>query len=299
LDARLPEEPGPWSLQRISAGQENERIRELAGAADWTVLVAPETAGILGRLTRDLHQAGARILGSAPEAIDLTGDKARLAQWLEDRGIDTPPSRTVHPSEGLPPDAIFPAVLKPVDGAGSVDTFYLSDERSLPTPARRMSEALLQPFVPGVAMSASFLVDRQARPWLIGIGIQHVAVRNGRFVYEGGTLPASCRSAEAQLRPALESIPDLRGFVGVDFIWDPELQHATVLEINPRPTTSCVGLTRLLPPGRLAAAWLQAFEPQWGDGVSLGTLADFVHGQRCLSFDAQGDELIEESGVGG
>ena len=38
-----------------------------------------------------------------------------------------------------------------------------------------------------------------------------------------------------------ESIAGLRGFVGVDFIWDPERRHATLLEINPRPTTSIVG----------------------------------------------------------
>jgi hypothetical protein len=30
----------------------------------------------------------------------------------------------------------------------------------------------------------------------------------------------------------------------------------TVLEINPRPTTSLVGLVHLLPPGALARAWL-------------------------------------------
>jgi predicted ATP-grasp superfamily ATP-dependent carboligase len=295
LDARLPEDPGPWSVERI---QEGHRLRELAMGADWTVLIAPETQGVLGRLTRDLHEAGARILGSSPEAIDLTGDKGRLFQWLEARGIDTPPSRTIAPSAGLPPDADYPAVLKPVDGAGSVDTFYLSDQQSLAAPARRMARALLQPFVPGVPMSASFLIDGQAQPWLIGIGIQHVSVRAGRFAYHGGTLPASCRSAEPQLRPALESIPGLRGFVGVDFIWDPGLQHATVLEINPRPTTSCVGLTRLLPPGRLAAAWLQAFERETGDAASLATLADLVHGRKRLSFDAKGDEVPSAEPVG-
>jgi tyramine---L-glutamate ligase len=297
LDARLQDDPGPWNIERIAEGQETGRVGELAQAADFTVVIAPETTGILGRLTRNLQRAGARVLGSSPEAIDLTGDKAQLAEWLQAQGIDTPRSRTIIPWAGLPIDAEYPAVLKPVDGAGSIDTFYLSDARSLPACARGMSIALLQPFVPGVPMSASFLVDGNGKAWLVGVGTQQVTVRSGRFEYQGGTVPASCRCAESEIRPAVESISGLRGFVGVDFIWDPERQHATVLEINPRPTTSCVGLTRLLPPGRLADAWLGVFERESGDPALLGSLAELVHGRNRLSFDATGECVLEESGA--
>src|SRR5271157_3395557 len=41
LDSRLPEDPGPWKLARISVGEASDRVRELARAADFTVLVAP------------------------------------------------------------------------------------------------------------------------------------------------------------------------------------------------------------------------------------------------------------------
>jgi predicted ATP-grasp superfamily ATP-dependent carboligase len=44
--------------------------------------------------------------------------------------------------------------------------------------------------------------------------------------------------------------------VGVDYLWDDATGLATVLEINPRPTTSYVGLARWLSPGTLARAWL-------------------------------------------
>ena len=297
LDARLPDDPGPWTIERIEPGQEVDRLRELAGAADATVLVAPETAGTLARLTRDLRNAGTRVLGSSPAAIDLTGDKDRLAAWLRTRGVDTPMSRTILPEAGLPPDARYPAVLKPVDGAGCVDTFYVVDARSLPACAREMSLALLQPFVAGVPMSASFLVDGHGTAWLLGVGIQRIAIRDGRFAYQGGTLPAPSRAAEPQLRAALGAIPGLRGFVGVDFVWDPETQHATVLEINPRATTSCVGLTRLLPPGRLAEAWLRVFELGPADAAWLGGLAELIHGGRRVCFNARGDRMTNDQGV--
>ncbi|MGP0069341.1 MAG: ATP-grasp domain-containing protein [Isosphaeraceae bacterium] len=297
LDARLPDDPGPWTIERIDPCQGNHRVRDLAGLADFTVLVAPETTGILARLTREFQDRGAKVLGSSVEAIELTGNKDRLARWLEERGIPTPRSRTISPASGLPADIEYPAVLKPVDGAGSIDTYYLSDPRTLHADARNLPVALLQPFVPGVPMSGSFLVDLHARAWLIGIGVQHVAIHDGRFGYRGGSLPSPCRSAEPQLRPVLEGIPGLRGFVGVDYLWDAGQGRATVLEINPRPTTSCVGLTRLLPPGRLAEAWLAAFDRVPVNVASLSGLAELVHGQTPLSFDAAGGVVLDRGVV--
>jgi predicted ATP-grasp superfamily ATP-dependent carboligase len=288
LDARLPDDPGPWTVRRIAPGRAAHQLPELARTADFTVLVAPETTGILARLTRALQAADARLLGSLPSAVELTGDKERLCRWFESRGMETPATRRFDPSQGLPRETVFPAVLKPVDGAGSVDTFYLADESSLPVAASGMTGALLQPFVPGTPMSATFLVDIRARAWLIGIGAQDIEVRDGCIRYRGGRLPVPCRSAESQLRPIVETIPGLRGFIGVDFLWDDVRHCATVIEINPRPTTSCVGLTRLLPPGQLADAWLDAFESRWGDAALLPGLADRVHSCRPLTFDVSG-----------
>src|SRR5262245_8994121 len=47
LDARLADDPGPWTVERIGEGQETDRVRELARTADFTVVIAPETMGIL------------------------------------------------------------------------------------------------------------------------------------------------------------------------------------------------------------------------------------------------------------
>ena len=297
LDARLPDDPGPWTIERIAPGQAEHQVTELARAADFTVLVAPETTGILSGLTRAVQSTGARLLGSLDDAIQLTGDKERFGRWLEARGIPTPRSRTIQPAEGLPADVKFPAVLKPIDGAGSVDTFYLCEDRLLPAAALEMPYALLQPFVAGNPMSASFLVDSDQRAWLIGVGTQNVTVHDGRFEYRGGRLPAPRLTAEPQLRPIVESIPGLKGFVGVDFVWDEACGRMTVLEINPRPTTSCVGLARLLSPGQLADAWLGAVDRRWGNAGLLDSLADRVHGSRPLSFDASGVVSFDRSDV--
>ncbi len=291
LDSRLPADPGPWTVERVAPGAATQCLRQLAPSADFAVLIAPETTGVLAHLTHALRDAGTRHLGSTAEAIELTGDKARLAAWLKSAGIDTPPTRTVIPAAGLPSDGEYPAVLKPVDGAGSLNTFLVANHDSLPPAANAMAVAVLQPFISGVPMSASFLVGKDGEAFLIGIGAQRMAIRDGRFEYLGGTLPVFCAGALAQLEPAIASIAGLRGFVGIDFLWDLERRHATVLEINPRPTTSYVGLSRLLGRGTLARAWLDLYDTAAdgnGNRAALSTLAERVHRHKPVSFDASG-----------
>src|SRR5215218_5633660 len=40
LDARLPEEPGPWTVVRVGPGAEPGEFSRLAAGADWTALIA-------------------------------------------------------------------------------------------------------------------------------------------------------------------------------------------------------------------------------------------------------------------
>lgn len=292
LDSRMPEDDGPWTIERIAPGESVPRLRQLAQPADFTVLIGPETMGVLAQLTRELDEAGARTLGSTAEAVELTGDKMQLAECLKNAGIDTPPTRFVTPAAGLPFDASYPAVVKPVDGAGSLDTFLITNPYGVPRDLRALPAAILQPFVPGVPMSASFLVGLDGEAYLIGIGAQRMAIRDGRFEYRGGIVPISCPGALAQLTPAVALIPGLRGFVGVDFLWEPTEHHATVLEINPRPTTSYVGLAKLLGPGVLARAWLNLYDTSApGNRAPLRALADDVHRQPPVSFDSSGSFL--------
>jgi tyramine---L-glutamate ligase len=289
-DARLADEPGPWKIVPIAAGDDAGRLSEIARTADFTVLIAPETSGILAGLTRELEYAGARLLGSTAEAVELTADKARLAARLQAIGVNTPPTTTIVAGAGIPEGAHYPAVLKPIDGAGSLDTFYLADVGSVPDRARQIPIAVLQPFVPGTPMSASFLVGQRGEAWLVAIGTQRMAIREGRFEYRGGRLPAVCPYAVPQLKQAVKAIAGLRGFVGVDFIGDTENRQTTILEINPRPTTSFVGLCCVLPPGLLARSWLAACGFDDGARRLLAGLAERAHEKKAsVSFNANGE----------
>jgi predicted ATP-grasp superfamily ATP-dependent carboligase len=296
LDRRLREERGPWTVVRVGDGKEEETLARLAAEADFTVLIAPESGGILASRARLVARSGSRSLGSSPEAIEATADKLRLGAHLASLGIATPPCLRVVPADGLPDAFPYPAVLKPIDGCGSVDTYHIPEPGRCPEGARALPEALLQPRVPGVPMSASFLVDGQGCARLVGVGRQRFALQGDRYVYRGGTLPVARSLADGDPRRAAETVPGLRGFVGVDFVWDEAAGRATVLEINPRPTTSCVALTRLLPPGKLAESWFidAIFRSKPG---GPGELAEIVHAQPPLTFDADGTIRREGGGL--
>jgi predicted ATP-grasp superfamily ATP-dependent carboligase len=288
LDERFSDEAGPWTTVRIGPGEATRHVTELAKQMDYTALIAPETTGTLATLARELEEARARSLGCSPRSIELTGDKSRLGAWLGERGIPTPSVRAIVPADGLPADYHYPAILKPIDGAGSIDTFRIADRHDMPAAARGMSAALIQPFLAGIPMSSSFLVDRNGTAFHLGTGQQRVAIQDGRVGYQGGRIPVACPEAAVPTRRAVESVPGLLGFVGVDFLWDRSKGEAVVLEINPRPTTSYVALCQLLPPGHLARCWLAACGVPGFPSSSLDEMSETIGRQPCIDFDAAG-----------
>jgi hypothetical protein len=74
----------------------------------------------------------------------------------------------------------------------------------------------------------------------------------------------------------------------VDFLRAEGCHAAVVLEINPRPTTSVVGLCRLLPPGRLARAWLSSCDASGFGPAAPGGLAASLRCGASASFDVCG-----------
>jgi tyramine---L-glutamate ligase len=277
LDARLPHEPGTIRI----AADPRETLSTLASEADHTILVAPETGGVLRDLTLSVETAGGNPLGSSPGAIDLAADKNRLAAHLASWGIPTPVSRVVCPRIGLPRDVCYPSVLKPIDGAGSVDTLFIesADDPIVATFPGEMG--LLQPFIPGEPRSVTFLVGPAGPALLVGVAHQRMSLSDGRFGYLGGTLLDEGVSQDHPTRQVLKSIPGLSGLVGVDYI---DASPAIVLDVNPRPTTSCVGLVAALGPGRLASTWIGLT-----DGlIASATVELLVRARPPLSFLADG-----------
>jgi predicted ATP-grasp superfamily ATP-dependent carboligase len=252
----------------LPAGAGREAFCALARSSDYTLVIAPEFAGLLAERCRWVEEAGGRLLGPSPAAVGLTADKLRTAAHLCAAGVPAPPC------EPFPGRATFPAVLKPRDGAGSQATFLVRSREELMSRAEQAlaegwgGELIVQDFAPGVAASVAFLLG-PGRCVALLPAAQHLS-DDGRFRYLGGRVPLPIELAERAVRlarRAVEAVPGLRGYVGVDVVLGDADQ---VIEINPRLTTSYVGL-RALAETNLAEAMLRIAEgedvvPRWRAG---------------------------------
>lgn len=264
LDEALPGVVG-HHCRRVPPESEEAAFHEMVRQADAVVVIAPEFADLLLGRSRAVRAAGKHLLGCQPEAIALCGDKLRLADLWQHHGVPSPPTR-VFDDRVEPSNLSYPAVLKPRHGAGSQATFLVPQANALPqiwTEARTETPHepfILQPHAPGLPASVSFLAGPAGLTPLLA-GVQRLS-DDGRFRYLGGTMPLEPGVSARAVRLAslaLAAVPGLLGFVGVDLVLGPDPDGSTdhAIEINPRVTTSYLGLRRLSHTN-LAAALLSA-----------------------------------------
>jgi predicted ATP-grasp superfamily ATP-dependent carboligase len=263
------------TLPPVAPEAEERAFRALARDADWSLVVAPECDGLLAQRCRWAEEEGGRLLGPSSAAVRLTGDKLELARHLLARGVPTPPSE---PWPGASPPFAFPLVCKPRHGAGSQATFIVRDGRELARcvePARAEGwegEMIVQPFAPGRAVSVAFLTGPAGG---VALPAAEQVLSEGRFHYQGGRLPLPDDLKERSQRLAglaVATVAGLCGYVGVDLVLGEAADGGDrVIEINPRLTTSYVGLRALarfnLAEALLAAAAGAALPPlRWRPG---------------------------------
>jgi predicted ATP-grasp superfamily ATP-dependent carboligase len=251
LDKRLPREEIPGVKVRMVEEGEAGVLEVIAAQCDYSLLIAPETDGVLANLTEGVMRVGGRTIGSKARAIRMTGDKARLAHHFYGHEIPSPKTWMIgNLRRELPVDWEGPIVFKPRLGAGSVDTVIVHDRNHPVWLTMRKEQFIAQPYLPGRPMSASFLVDSSGIAKLLGVGSQRIKIDgDGKISYRGGTILSGVTDCPKVVEGAINSVND--------YLDDPN-NGITVLEINPRPTTSYVGLATMLGPGMIAGAWLDA-----------------------------------------
>jgi tyramine---L-glutamate ligase len=220
------------------ADREEIAFHQLADWCDYALIIAPEFDRILETRCRWAIECGATLLGPSPDVVALCADKLALAEVWERVGVSTPPTK-LFDSQAFPP----PVVVKPRDGAGAIDTKLIAEQDQLLsyTPAR---SAVIQPYFQGTHTSVSFLIG-PAQSIALRPCAQDIRILHGKFEYHGGMTVAHSNISDRSLRiaqMAAAALPELRGFVGVDVIVG---QVDVAVEINPRLTTSYVGLRQI------------------------------------------------------
>ena len=241
----------------ISRSSHRDEFELLAAEAEATILIAPEFDGILLAAARRVLDHGGRLLSPSAEFIGVASNKQRTCEFLTTAGVPVPHGMVIEPDEPLPEDFDFPAVLKPIDGAGSQDVYVVSGPHDSP-PAYAWPRRL-EHYVPGLAASVALLCGPHSRIALTPCR-QRIS-DDGRLRYLGGELPLPAGLAERAAglaERALAALPPTTGYVGVDLILgrDPHGDEDVVIEVNPRLTTSYVGLRAAARSNLAEAMWL-------------------------------------------
>jgi predicted ATP-grasp superfamily ATP-dependent carboligase len=231
---------------------------------------------------RLVEDAGGRLLSPSSEVIAIASDKRQTTTRLRAAGIPAPRSVLLEADDCgaalMPREFSFPAVLKRIDGAGS-----LGMRRIAGAGAQVMlgsGQWILEEFVPGVAASAAVLCGPKGRvvlpPFLQLLDRETFSYAGGKRLQDAMLQVRARQLAER----AIEVLPNAVGYLGVDMILgnDPAGKEDAVIEINPRLTTSIVGLCAIARTN-LAEAML---------AIASGCIVDPTFSGDDVSFTADG-----------
>jgi predicted ATP-grasp superfamily ATP-dependent carboligase len=218
----------------------NSGFDALVRESDATWLIAPETAGVLEQLSARVLAHGKPLLGSHPHAVAIAASKLATASALHRAGVAVVPTWRLGEVE-----IAGPCVVKPDDGCGCEQTRRFP----LPSAARNWismqamkDRFVVQPYVIGVPVSLSVLVDRE-RTALLSVNRQCIEMNGDDFSFAGCVVNAMADTDGKFARLAeqtVAAISGLWGYVGIDVLL--AQGGPAVLEVNPRLTTSYAGL---------------------------------------------------------
>lgn len=247
LDVRIPRRTLPTGVEvhTIGPGQYGRALPRLLRSADRVWIIAPESAGRLLACVELARRSGVEVIGSSPGAIRLASDKLRLSRHLRQRGLPVPRTWPAAAASCARRQVGFPLMVKPRVGAGCEGVRRVRDwpgmVRAIEGIVASGASAIIQEYIEGVPASAS-VVCGGARANPISLNGQEIRL-SPTCSYEGGCVPLEHVSRDDALGVAgrvCETIPGLAGYVGVDLVLGEE--GPTVIEVNPRLTTSYIGV---------------------------------------------------------
>lgn len=215
-------------------------LSEWIAEADLVWPLAPESDGVLENLARRVIAAGKTLLLSDPETVALCADKLATYRCLIANSL--PVVQTL-PLADLTEAPFLPCVIKPIDGVGCEGSRIIDNPLQFQAIVGSLQGYLIQPLLIGQAVSLSCLF-KQGKGWLLCCNEQKIGMRDNQF-----SLQACLVNAPNERRPfyqalidrVAEAMPGLWGYIGIDLVETKDL-GPLILEINPRLTTSYVGI---------------------------------------------------------
>ncbi len=230
----------------VSAEQGYEEIIDsLSQEIHALLIIAPETDNILLNLCKQYSNKKYLLLNSDIQSIEKTGDKFITYKTLENYNIKQIPTFSLHELPQLYSERI---VIKPKDGVGCEKTKIIgrSNKTTLlnSIESEKKSDYICQPFIDGQHISLSLLC-LDGKCLVLSANKQVIQEVNGTFELHQCVVNSIDKVPFLKFSKNLvSSLPGLKGYIGVDLIRvDDEIY---LVEINPRLTTSYVGLGEAL-----------------------------------------------------
>lgn len=252
------------------------------------IIVAPESNGILAKGVAMLRAGGLNVIAGSGDFLRVASDKVQTAKVLHAASVNHPAFVAAGERRFASQMAKFERfVVKPRDGCGTqeVRQFDSFDEAM-----NCLDETMiLQQWLPGRAISVS-LIATGNRSYFLPAVSQHL--HSGSCEYNGGSGPLcedDQRRAMALATRVIEAMPPTaKGFIGFDLLLGDRPSQDVVIEVNPRLTTSYVGLRRMTN-ANLAARILDVeHEP-----IACQVGVDQVH------WTAEGEVTVHDDAVTG
>ncbi|WXG39897.1 MAG: ATP-grasp domain-containing protein [Candidatus Freyarchaeum deiterrae] len=262
LDHRIAEFDPPLQANHVKVvhGSDSMFLREILSGVDAAFLIAPETGGVLYSLASEVVNSGVELFSPLPKSIELTTDKNKLLEIAKKLGLKVPKHRlpkikaSISNIEKMASDIGYPVVFKVLDGAGSEGMSLVTKSNEIPPAVEKIRSVskcdvfLLEEFVKGLDGSVS-LISNGETGFPLSLNFQFMRMKSPleESKYEGGYLPLKHRLREKAfeaVKTLVENIEGLQGYAGVDLILSED--EVTILEVNPRLTTSYLGLRRVL-----------------------------------------------------
>jgi tyramine---L-glutamate ligase len=215
----------------------------LLAECDAVWIIAPESDGILQQLCESVERSGKILLNSSSNAVAVAGDKWLTYHCLQKHSIATVPTQKLVNFGYMPGEWI----IKSVDGVGCTDSYVIVDEKEFASIIGSIDKEkyIIQPHKQGEKTSLS-CVFKHGRGWLVCANRQQFDLIDQQYHLTGITVNFTSDTTKYQnlVSNLALAMPDLWGYVGIDLIETAD--QLLVLEINPRLTTSCVGIHEAL-----------------------------------------------------
>ncbi|MDO8724887.1 MAG: ATP-grasp domain-containing protein [Candidatus Methanoperedens sp.] len=213
----------------VTCGRFEDALEKISKDCDAGLVIAPDE--MLGDLTQIVEENTVN-LGCPSHAVRLCADKLECTRVLEKENIPVPETKGSGDYKG-------DYVIKPRFGC-ACEGIHRSSAGIL------KKGFIATKFIKGEHLSASIMTG--STQLVLTVNRQLIEINdeiNGEISYQGGIVPYYCDRNDEIIEVAKKTTTVLgcNGYAGVDIVLGDE---PYVVDVNPRPTTSIIGISRVM-----------------------------------------------------